>query len=38
MYHLVLVAAGQVFTHADGSVAISLLALFAGLWFVRSLG
>ena len=31
-------AAGQAFAYAAGSVVISLLALFAGLWFVRSLG
>lgn len=31
-------AAGQAVFYAAGSVIISLLALFAGLWFVRSLG
>jgi CrcB protein len=31
-------ASGQAFAYAAGSVVISLLALFAGLWFVRSLG
>ena len=31
-------AAGQAIAYALGSVVISLLALFAGLWFVRSLG
>ncbi len=31
-------AAGQALFYAAGSVIISLLALFAGLWLVRSLG
>lgn len=31
-------AAGQAFAYAAGSVVVSLLALFAGLWFVRSFG
>jgi CrcB protein len=31
-------AAGQAVGYAVASVVISLLALFAGLWFVRSLG
>ena len=31
-------AAGQAFAYAAGSVLVSLLALFVGLWFVRSLG
>ena len=31
-------AVGQALAYAAGSVVISLLALFAGLWFVRSLG
>ena len=31
-------AAGQAIAYALASVVISLLALFAGLWFVRSLG
>ena len=31
-------AVGQAFAYATCSVVISLLALFAGLWFVRSLG
>jgi CrcB protein len=31
-------AAGQAVAYAVGSVVISLLALFAGLWFVRNLG
>ena len=31
-------AAGQAVAYAAGSVVISVLALFAGLWFVRSLG
>jgi fluoride exporter len=31
-------AAAQAFGYAAGSVVISLLALFAGLWFVRNLG
>ena len=31
-------AAGQAAAYAAGSVLVSLLALFAGLWFVRSFG
>jgi CrcB protein len=31
-------AAAQAFLYAAGSVVVSLLALFAGLWFVRSFG
>jgi CrcB protein len=31
-------AAGQAVAYATASVVISVLALFAGLWFVRSLG
>jgi fluoride exporter len=31
-------AGGQAIAYAAGSVVVSLLALFAGLWFVRSFG